>query len=161
MSERLGRDLGLPVVHRDRLRHSVFAGVYDIDGVRDLLPAAGDRLVIEAVSLVVEAGVSVVLDGNFNTERHMAPVRALLEERTLNAVEVCLWGEPSELRRRFVERADPPLTPELAPYFESVLHRDRNSVVADATRVRHLDTTDPSTLDDRYADLKQWVLQRI
>jgi predicted kinase len=157
LSERLGRDLGLPVIHRDRLRRYVFDGFQQIDQVRDLLPAAGDRLVIGAVSMVVEAGGGVVLDGNFNTEQHVTPVRDFIAATGLPVVEICLWGDPDELRRRFIERADPPLTPALEPYVEAVLHRERNAVLTDPGLVRHLDTTDLSVVDAAYADLVDWI----
>lgn len=157
LAGRLGRDFGRPVVHRDELRHYVFDGFSQIDQVRDLLPAAGDRLVIGSVSLVVEAGVGVVLDGNFNTERHMAPVRDLITATGLPVAEICLWGDPDELRRRFIERAEPPLTPDLEPYFEEVLHRERTAVLTDPGLVRHLDTTDMSVLDAAYTELVGWI----
>lgn len=157
LSERLGRDLGIPVIHRDRLRRYVFDGFQEIDQVRDLLPAAGDRLVIGAVSMVVEAGGGVVLDGNFNTERHMTPVREFIAATGVHAVEICLWGEPDELRRRFVERADPPLTADLQQYFEEVLHREREAVLDDPGLVRHLDTTDLSVVDAAYDELVRWI----
>lgn len=57
LSARLGRDLGFPVVHRDRLRRFIFDGMHGLPGAGDLLPAAGDRLVIGTVGLVVEAGL--------------------------------------------------------------------------------------------------------
>lgn len=157
LSERLGRDLGFPVMHRDRLRHYVFDGFQEIEEVRDLLPAAGDRLVIGTVSMVVGAGVGAVLDGNFNTERHMGPVRRFIAAIGLPVVEVCLWGDPDELRRRFIARADPPLTTDLEPYFEEVLHREREAVLTDPALVRHLDTTDLSILDNAYAELVRWI----
>lgn len=157
LSDRLGRDFGLPVVHRDQLRRYVFDGFHQIDQVRNLLSAAGDRLVIGTVSTVVEAGVGVVLDGNFNTERHMAPVRDFITATGLPVVEICLWGNPDELHRRFIERADPPLTPDLEPYFEEVLHRERTAVLTDPGLVRHLDTTDLSAIDTAYAELVEWI----
>ena len=43
LADRLGHDLGRPVVRRDRLRHYVFDSFWQIDQVRDLLPAAADR----------------------------------------------------------------------------------------------------------------------
>lgn len=157
MSARLGRDLGFPVVHRDRLRHYIFEGFYEIEEARALLPAAGDRLVIGTISAIVQAGVGAVLDGNFNTERHMTPVREFIADSGVPAVEICLWGDTDELRRRFIDRADPPLTAELKPYFEEVLHRHRDAVISESKKVRHVDTTDLRVLEAAYPDLLDWI----
>lgn len=155
LSERLGRDLGFPVVHRDRLRRYVFNGLDEVPEVRDLLPEASDRLVLGVMSSVLDAGIGVVLDGNFNTERHMTPVRNYITRRQIRAAEVCLWGEPDVLRRRFIARAEPPLTRGLESYFEDVLHRPRESVLAEPAHVEHLDTTDLSVLDTSYEHLRK------
>lgn len=157
LSERLGRDFGFPVVHRDRLRHYVFDGFQELDQVRRLLPPAGDRLVIGAVSLVINAGIGVVLDGNFNTERHVTPVRDFITANGMPVVEICLWGDPDELRRRFIERADPPLTHDLEPYLEEVLRRERTAVLTDPDLVRHIDTTDLAVIEAAYAELTEWI----
>lgn len=157
LSSRLGHDLGFPVIHRDRLRRYIFGGFHAIEEARTLLPAAGDRLVIGTISAIVRAGVGAVLDGNFNTERHMTPVRELLADSGMSAVEICLWGDTEELRRRFIDRADPPLTADLEPYFEEVLHRDREAVLSDSEKVRHVDTTDLQTLEAAYPSLLDWA----
>ena len=150
MSERLGRDLGLPVVHRDRLRRYVFGEINAIAEARDLLPTAGDRLVLGVLSLIHDAGGGVILDGNFNTERHMAPVRDYVAARDLTVAEVCLWGDPAVLRERFIERADPPLTSDLEPYFNQVVQRPREPVLTPTDVIEQLDTTDLGVVDQRY-----------
>jgi hypothetical protein len=80
-------------------------------------------------------------------ERHIRPVRDFVAERGTRAVEFCLWGDADVLERRFIERADPPLTPDLKPYFDQVVRRPRESVLRPPAVVEHLDTTDPSVID--------------
>ncbi len=153
LSTRLAGDLQLPVVNRDRLRRYVFSELMELSAARALLPAACDRLVLGTLSTILEAGGGVVLDGIFNTERHMRPVRDYVAESGTRAVEFCLWGDPDALERRFIERADPPLTSDLRPYFDQVVRRPRESVLLPPAVVEHLDTTDPSAIDAAYSRL--------
>lgn len=143
LSTRLARDLQLPLVNRDRLRRYVFGELFELPTARDLIPAACDRVVLGILSTILGAGGGVVLDGNFNTERHMRPIRDYAAENGLRAVECCLWGDPEALERRFIERADPPLTSDLRPYFDQVVRRPRESVLFPPAIVEHLDHHGP------------------
>ena len=161
LSTRLARDLQLPLVNRDRLRRYVFGELFEFPTARDLIPAACDRLVLGILSTILDAGGGVVLDGNFNTERHMRPIRDYAAENGTRAVEFCLWGDPDALERRFIERADPPLTSDLRPYFNQVVRRPRQSVLFPPAIVEHLDTTDPSAIDAAYSRLRAVAEQEL
>ena len=110
-------------------------------------------MVIAILEMFSLAGSPVILDGNFNTPEHSDPVRAFVESHHVPAVEVCLWADPSTLRARFIDRADPPLTEDLIPYFEKVLHRSHQSVLLPPAPVFHIDTTDFSTLEMEYSSV--------
>jgi predicted kinase len=153
LSDRLGFDLGLPVIHRDQLRRSVFEPFTEIADAQDRISEATGRMIIEILDTFARARASVILDGNFNTPAHVIPVRALVQDYEWDAIEICLWGDPDILRTRFIERADPPLTDDLIPYFERVLHRPREPVLPSSARIFHLDTTDFSDLDAAYPQL--------
>lgn len=153
LATRLGRDLAAPVVRRDDIRLALQEALALGHGAPGL-PAAASAMTMLMVTAVLDSGGVAVLDGNFNTEQYMRPVRDLLAARPVPAVEVCLWGEPDELRRRFVERAAPPLTPDLEPYFEQVLSRQREPVLDETVhQVIDLDTTDPTLIDAEYLPL--------
>jgi predicted kinase len=149
----LGADLRVPVIHRDRLRRAVFQAFVGNQGAHELIAEATGRMVIAILEMFALSGTPVVLDGNFNTPGHSNPVRAFVVSRHVPAVEVCLWGDPSTLRTRFIDRADPPLTEDLVPYFEKVLHRSHESVLPPPARVFHIDTTDFTTLENEYSSV--------
>jgi predicted kinase len=161
LSTRLGRDLPAVVVRRDHIRRQLLEAM-QLAQDDPALPAGASAMTMHLVTAVLESGGTVVLDGNFNTERHMTPVRDLLRSRPVPAVEVCLWADADELRRRFIARADPPLTPQLEPYFEQVLHRCHEPVLDEQRHeVEHVDTTDPSAIDERYPTLLDRVRRAI
>lgn len=153
LSARLGRDLSVPVVQRDRLRRQVFAELAGLPGAPELIPGATTRMVLAVLDSILDAGGGAILDGNFNTEQHAAPLRDFARTRSFQTIEICLWGDASKLRRRFTERADPPLTADLEPYFEAVLHRPRHPVLMAPALVEHFDTTDFAKLDSDYPAL--------
>jgi hypothetical protein len=72
------------------------------------------RLVIAILEVFAQANSPVILDRNFNTPEHGTQVRDFVQIHDVSAVEVCLWGDPIVLRARFIDRADPPLTENLA-----------------------------------------------
>lgn len=156
LATRLGRDLRAPVVRRDDIR-LLLLETLDLGTAAPGVPAAASALTMLMVTAILDSGGVAVLDGNFNTERHMQPVRELLQARPVTAVEVCLWGDPDVLRRRFIARAAPPLTPDLQPYFEQVLHRPHEPVLDDHHDVIHLDTTNAHQIDATY----QGVLESV
>jgi predicted kinase len=155
LATHLSRDLGLVCVNRDELATTVLGDLWRVlppdEQVR--VARAKDRLVTSVVDAVLDAGGGVVLDNNFNVTQQADAVRGLLATRSVRAVEVCLWGDPAVLRQRFIERAAPPLTPDLEPFFEQVLHRDRWTVLSPPRPIFEFDTTDLATIDAGYARL--------
>lgn len=154
LAKRLCEELGLVRVERDRLSRDVLGEVARVvpDSDRHRVARAKDRLVNAVASAAVDAGSGVVIDGNFNAPEQADSIRSWLDMRSLRA-EVCLWGDPSVLERRFVLRADPPLTDELRPYFHGVLHRPRWTVLSHPALVFHADTTEFARLDAEYPRL--------
>ena len=135
LAKRIGTDLKIPVISRDEVRSANFDGT----------PAAMrslTRTVHAALGSVLADGGSAVLDGNFNTAEHSDGLADLVRAHGAVAIEVCLWGDVDVLRKRFAERAAPPLTEGLRPYFEKVVHRERRPVLSDAVRTMEFDTTD-------------------
>jgi predicted kinase len=159
LSDRLGVDLGVPVIHRDRLRRAVFEPFTEFPVSEDLITEATGRMIIAILETFARAGASVILDGNFNTPGHAIPVRAFVRSHDLPAIEICLWGDPDILRARFIDRADPPLTEDLIPYFERVLHRPPEPVLQPPASMFHVDTTDFGALDAVYPQLLNALLE--
>lgn len=163
LAGRLGADLGAPVVWRDGLRRRVLAelGGPAVD-IGPAIPAASDALVQAVLGPLVAAGRTVVLDGNFNNAIQAAAIVDFLSAApSVKTFEVCLWGEEGTLRARFIARADPPLTDELRPYFETVIARDRTPVLAHPTPCVQIDTTELSAIDRRYGELLGQIRQHL
>lgn len=163
LARRLGADLAAPVVWRDGLRRKVLADIGSAStDIGPAIPAASDALVRAVLEPLLAAGRTVVLDGNFNNAvQARAIVDFLAGTPSVRAFEVCLWGDQDTLRERFIARADPPLTDQLRPYFETVLARDRTPVLRHPTPCVHLDTTDLSSADRSYADLLDQIRQHV
>jgi predicted kinase len=155
LAARLSADLGWAWVSRDRLGTSVLGDLADVvpEGEHVRLARAKDRLVNEVVETVLDIGGGVVLDGNFNTIEQANAVRAFLAARQVPAVETCLWADPATLRARFIERAMPPLSPDLEPYFERVVSRPRWTVLEAPSPIFEFDTTDLAVIDAAYPTL--------
>ncbi|HUS62741.1 MAG TPA: AAA family ATPase [Acidimicrobiales bacterium] len=154
LSRRLASDLGLPCVSRDDIRRAVFVdhGAPLHFPVEFDVAAAVDRAVGLFVSSVLDANVGVVIDGNFNHRRHAEVVIAAIAHRDVRRAEICLWGDPYVLRARFVERAAPPLTAELEPYFDAVVNRERWTVLAQEP-LASIDSTDVRSIDRQYDNI--------
>ena len=155
LAARLSADLGWAWVSRDRLGATVLGelgAVVPPDG-RDHLARAKDRLVNAVADVVLATGPGVVIDGNFNTIEQAAALRSWLAVGEVRAVEICLWGDPATLRQRFIDRAAPPLTSDLEPYFERVLSRARWTVLSSPSPIFEVDTTDLAVVDAAYSSL--------
>jgi glucokinase len=146
LSRSLATELGFVHVWRDGLKvplrpmtDAVPAESFDVVGL------AMNELVNSIVSAVLDAGTGAVVDSNFNREDQADALRRLVAERRPRCFEICLWGDADVLTQRFIDRADPPLTQDLRPYFETVLHRERRPVLDTAVLVE-VDTTDFSRL---------------
>jgi predicted kinase len=154
LSTRLGTDLGIPVIRRDRLRRAAFdSSLLTQPETRELVHRVTGAMVMALLESCVDEGHQVVLDGNFNTPDVAKPVRGFVEENALAAIEICLWGNPDVLRARFIDRGDPSLTDDFRTYFEHVLHRTREPVLRAPSPVFHVDTTDFENLDVTYPSL--------
>lgn len=152
LARRLSKDLRLPLLSRDDLKKTLFPEYRSSDHA-----ALIDRVIEMMLTTLLEAGVGAVVDGNFNVVEQAAPVRDALAARAVATCEICLWGDADVLRPRFVERADPPLTPDLEPYFERCVTRDRWTVL-DPSRALHIDTTDIAAVDERYPEIVRRVV---
>lgn len=155
LAARLSKDLEWVLVSRDQLGTILFeelGAVVPADaGWR--IARAKDRLVNTVVGAALDVGAGTVLDGNFNVVEQADAVRSFLAARGAHAAEICLWGDPAVLRQRFIDRATPPLTPDLVPYFDRVLNRERWTVLAPPAPVLQIDTTDLSEIDAAYPSL--------
>jgi predicted kinase len=143
LSRRLSVDLSLPLVSRDRLRPSlnpVADAVSDDSGW--LIGRSLDQIINYFVHRLLDVGIGAVVDSNFNLPEQRQAIRDLVNERRPKSVEICLWADPDVLRNRFIARNDPPLTDDLAPYFDQVVNRAREPALAPPASVLEFDTTE-------------------
>lgn len=154
LSRRLSAELSLPLVSRDRLRPSldgVAGALGDESGW--LIGRSLDQIINYFVHRLLDVGIGAVVDSNFNLPEQRQAVRDLVAEREPACVEICLWADPDVLRERFIARNDPPLTEDLAPYFDQVVNRPREPVLAPPASVLEFDTADFSALERAFPDL--------
>lgn len=160
LSRRLAVDLPGVRIARDELRSEVFGdlmGSWQPRPGQPPIPELLDRILVQVGRAVLDGGAVCVFDGNANRPEHAAVVHEILRDRDVPAVEVALWADVDEVRRRFVARAEPPLTPDLEPYFEQVARRDRWTVLPPHAVVAAVDTTDTAELDRRYDEILEGV----
>lgn len=155
LARRIARDLACSLVWRDGLRRSVVA---DIDGpgvdITPCIPAASDALVLSVMKPLISARRVVIVDGNFNNAaRASAIAEYLASVPSVKTFEVCLWGDERTLRERFIARADPPLTDDLRPYFDTVIRRERTPVLPNSTPRMEIDTSELPSIDRAYDGL--------
>jgi predicted kinase len=153
LTERLSADLPALAVRRDALRRAVLDPLSEaVHPTAEQARLATDRLVVAALELTWRTG-TVVVDGNFNAPSTRASVDAFVRAKGISAVEVCLWGDPDVLLRRFIERGQPAYTPTIAAYVDEAVGRDREPVLQHSIARFDVDTTSFADLDARYADM--------
>lgn len=110
LARTLAKELGLVHIWKDDMRKALWP-VLSVLPSRALttVPRAMSDLVCTVLTSVLDAGHGGVVDANFNIPEQAEPIRALLDESGVPCFEVCLWADPVVLRKRFIERADPPL----------------------------------------------------
>lgn len=124
-ARRLGAVLDAPLLGRGDLRRRVLEPISAaVPAIARQIPAVTDRLVAAAVETTVAAS-PVVLDGNLHNDRQRRALRDLVVRLRLECAEVCLWGDPATLIRRFERRSDPLLTDALRRYVDGVYARSR------------------------------------
>jgi predicted kinase len=154
LAKMMGAELGLVHVWRDGLRRSMSQWVDTLSREQNwLLGEAFNELVNTVLGAVLDAGHGAVVDSNFNRDEQAEAVRRFVATRRPRCFEICLWGDSDVLRRRFIERADPPLTEDLQPYFDRVLARERRPVLGPPVPTVQFETSDFAALEGARAGL--------
>lgn len=104
MAAALSREFGYPILEKDAIKEALFdtLGFTDYPGKRALDHAANAAL-LQVLRSLLEAGTSVIVDNNFDTDSAQK-LCALLEAYGPNCVAVFLTGEPQVLYRRYAQR---------------------------------------------------------
>ena len=156
LARRLGDDLGLPVLCRDRLRNRAFGQITERlpDDEQWRVGRTIDLLLNELAAELLRSASGAVIDSNFNWAPQIEAVRSLVRETGAPCIEVCLWADADECRRRFIARGDPPWDDAIAPHFEAAVARDREPVLCHGEGpVIEVDTTSFAELDARYGSI--------
>lgn len=155
LSKRLADELGFVLVSRDRMKPPMTPVLEALppDSPMRVIGMTLDRLINHVIEAVFDAGHGAVVDSNFNWPEQRTPIQSMVNERNPLTFEVCLWGDAGVLRQRFVDRADPPMTPELDVIHARAISRAREAVLGPPTPTVELDTTDISVIDRAYPGL--------
>ena len=101
LARRLGADLGLVVVCRDRLGQSLRPVGDALGGDPNrVIGSALDQLINQIIDSVLDAGGrGVVVDSNFNWVPQREAIRSLVGRRRPPGFEIRLWGDPRPCER--------------------------------------------------------------
>ena len=109
LTEALGLELSLPVIHRDVLKETLFdaLGSRDREWSREwsrTLGAASYELLFSVLETLLRAGCSCVTESNFEAERHESRLRGLCDRYGFVPVEILLTADLETLQNRYQAR---------------------------------------------------------
>lgn len=104
VSQRIASALGVPLVAKDRFKESLF----DTLGWKEYpekrrLDYAANAVLLDAVEIMLENGISVLIDDNFD-EVATKRVNELIDSYKVNCVTVFFDGDADAFYRRYIER---------------------------------------------------------
>lgn len=105
LARRLSRELRLPCLHKDDLKETLMDGL----GTRDRawsqqLGATSITLLWQLAGSLLERGVDMMVECNFNPNLAAEQLRALQRQTDFRLIQIECRAEPDELVRRFQNR---------------------------------------------------------
>lgn len=154
LAKQLGAELSYPVIDRDDIKDSLFDSLGWSDREWSMkIGGASWELLFVAAERVIAAGVSVILDSNFERGRH-PQLRGMAERYPFALVEVYCRTDDIVMAERFRKRwesgnrhpghTDAYTTEE--EYLAALATRDFVPV-EESGSVVHVDTTSPESID--------------
>ena len=107
LAAKLGRDLSLPVIHRDVLKEILFdtLGVKDRAWSREVGGSSYD-LLFSMLESLLKVGNPCVVESNFEPGRAAERLKSLCETYRFTSVEILCTADAKTLRRRYLARLE-------------------------------------------------------
>jgi len=101
----LARELEIPFLAKDEFKERLYEVFGSDDKVEERVERAALAILFSVAASELDAGVSVVVESNFDAESDVEPFRALDGERDLRLVQIHCGGPTDRLVEHFAERA--------------------------------------------------------
>lgn len=103
-AKRLAEQLRVPFLGKDDLKETLYDTLGHGDDVEDALERAAHALLCRIAAVQLDAGVSVLLESDFNADTGPDEILRLVEDRDVRLVQVHMEGDTEVLVERFLER---------------------------------------------------------
>jgi predicted kinase len=101
----LARELEIPFLSKDEFKERLYE-VFGSDGdVEERVERASLAILFSVAGSELDAGVSVMVESNFDAESDVEPVRDLERERDLRLVQIHCGGPTDRIVEHFAERS--------------------------------------------------------
>lgn len=106
LSQRLAKDLGLPLVSRDVIKEALFDSLgYSDRQQSKTFGSAAALVLLRQVDILLRSGVSCIIEGKFNPKFSQDEIAALARDNNASVIQVQCRGKGQELLVRFHRRA--------------------------------------------------------
>jgi predicted kinase len=105
LARALARELGLPWMGKDALKEPLYDVLGSGDELEPKLDEAARRLLLTIAQAQLEAGVSAIVESNFDRDSDLAPLERLWRSGETKVVQIHCTADEKLLLDRFAERA--------------------------------------------------------
>jgi predicted kinase len=104
-AERLAQELKLAVLSKDTFKETLYEEIGSEDDLEPRVERAALALLFAVAGMQLEAGVSLLVESNFDTQFDVGHFRRLSHEHDVELVQVHIGGDTDRLVAKFAERA--------------------------------------------------------
>ena len=105
LARTLARELGLPWIGKDALKEPLYDAIGSGEDLEPKLEEASRRLLLTVARAQLEAGVSAIVESNFDRDSDLGPLERLWHEYDVRVVQLHCGGDEATLLARFAVRA--------------------------------------------------------
>jgi predicted kinase len=105
VAEALAEGLELAVLSKDTFKETLYEQLGSGDELEDALERAALALLFAVTGMQLDAGVSVLVESNFDTRFDIGHFRRLADEHDVRLVQVHMGGDTERLVEKFTKRA--------------------------------------------------------
>ena len=103
-AKKLQEHFGFPILEKDRIKEALFDTIgFECYAEKRQLDVAANAILLRILQAMTEAGISVIVDNNFDTDS-AAQLDRLIRENGLECSTVFFNGNPQVLYERYFER---------------------------------------------------------
>ncbi len=106
IAEQLAKRLRLPMLTKDTFKERLYETIGSGDEVEDAVERAALGILYSAADMQLDAGVSVMVESNFDSRSDLGPLRRLHEKHGTRLVQIHCTRAKEKLLERFVGRIE-------------------------------------------------------